>query len=175
MNLNTILAVLLVTGSAAEGASRTLRVPFFDQQENGCGAASSAMVMHYWSDFTSHQRVYPSADEAYQRLYKPERKGILLVDMKRFFEENGFQAYTLRGQRADLEQQLSKGRPVIVALKKGSKSPMHYVVVTGVTPEAITVNDPTRKANMRLKWAVFDSQWEGGDRWMLLASPTAAP
>src|SRR6185295_4507292 len=107
-----ILGMMLLAGAAAaDTAGRPLDVPFFAQQENGCGAASVAMVMHYWRNLTSKPLVYPTADEAYQHLYKPERNGILLSDMKRYFEESGFRAFTFKGKRADIEEQLGKGRP----------------------------------------------------------------
>lgn len=169
---HAILVMNLLAGVMASDASPPLMVPFFSQQENGCGAASVAMVMHYWGNLASPRTTYANADEVLRRLYKPERKGILLADMKRYLQESAFHAFTFRGQLADIEEHIAKGRPVIVALRKKPTSPrMHYVVVVGTAPEYVTLNDPTRKRTTRLNWSEFKRQWGDAGRWMLLAVP----
>ena len=171
MTGHVILGILVLAGATASAADRSLAVPFFSQQQNGCGAASVVMVMHYWGSLTSKPTTYPTAEEAFQRLYQPERNGILLGDMKRYLEESGFRAFTFRGHLVDIEEHLGKGRPLIVTLKKRRTSPIHYVVVTGAAADYITLNDPTRKRTTQLKWGEFERQWNEADRWMLLAAP----
>src|SRR6185295_14630508 len=114
------MAGLAAACHAATGSP--LNVPFFHQQTNGCGAASVAMVMHYWERQQPPERVY-------QRLYNADQKGILLSDMKRYLEESGFRAFTLRGEWNDIEQHLAKGRPIIVSLKKNRAARIHFAVV----------------------------------------------
>jgi len=48
---------------------------------------------------------------------------IPLVEMKRYLEEQGFRAYTLRAQFADLTAHVEKGRPVIVSQKNAPPGP----------------------------------------------------
>lgn len=160
----SLLAIALTLSAAAP-----LTVPFFRQEKNGCGAASLAMVAHYWrpGDAPPHQAIY-------DRLIDAERKGILLSALKTYFEEIGFQAFTLRGTWPDLEQHLAKGRPIIVALKAGRSPRLHFAVLTGIEEEHIWLNDPTRKATQRTSRARFDKQWSAAGRWMLLASPRPA-
>ena len=52
MNWNRALAgcALIVTIAVSQLAGAPLQVPFFTQKKNGCGAASAAMVLHYWSE-----------------------------------------------------------------------------------------------------------------------------
>lgn len=157
-----LLAVLLTT--LAHAASQPLTVPFLKQQKNGCGAASVAMVMNYWG-------VQKSGAEVYRTLYDPKLHGIPLIEMKRYLEDQGFRAFTLHGRWADVEQHLSKGRPVVVSLKKKGSSPMHYAVVTGMEKDRVLLNDPTRKGTTRMKPADFEKQWKQADGWMLLAVP----
>ena len=164
-----ILGILLA--GLVHAAEQPSAVPFFKQQKNGCGAASVAMVMHYWRGQQAGARVYPNALEVYRSLYDPELYGIPLVEMKHYLEDNGFRAYTLHGRWADVEQHVGRGRPVIVALKKKDSSPMHFAVVTGTTEDRVLLNDPTQKSTRRMKRADFEKQWSQADGWMLLAVP----
>ena len=159
------LAGLAAVCSAA--ASAPLDVPFFHQQTNGCGAASVAMVMHYWEKREAPEHVY-------QQLYKADQKGILLSDMKRYLEESGFRAFTLRGKWNDVEQHLAKGRPIIVGLKKNRAARIHFAVVIGADRDHVWLNDPTRKKASRVNRAGFERQWTMADRWMLLSTPSVA-
>lgn len=162
MRTGAALLALALTLTAAP----PLTVPFFRQEKNGCGAASLAMVAHYWRPNEA-----PAHAAIYARLIDAERRGILLSALKTYFEEIGFQAFTLRGQWADLEQHLAKGRPLIVALKAGRSPRLHFAVLTGIEEHHVWLNDPTRKAAQRTPRDRFEKQWSGADRWMLLASP----
>jgi len=163
------LMVGLVFAALAHAASQPLAVPFYKQQKDGCGAASVAMVMHYWGEQKDGGRAYPNPAQVYQSLYDANLHGIPLVEMKRYLEDQGFAAYTLHGQIADVEQQVGKGRPVIVSLKKKDSSPLHFAVVTGWTKDHVLLNDPTHKGTTRMKRADFEKQWNRADSWLLLA------
>jgi predicted double-glycine peptidase len=166
-----LLAIAFVLNMGA-AAKQPLDVPFFTQQRNGCGAASIAMTMRYWANQPGHEQVSaPPAKQVYQRLYHPERKGILLADMKRYLEEAGFRAFTLRGQWSDLEQHLAKGRPIVVGLKQKSSGQLHFAVLIGTEGDRVWLNDPTRRKASRVKLAEFSRQWELAERWMLLSTP----
>jgi len=130
------------------------------------------MVMHYWENRQPEPPViYPSPEDVYERLYRPRQKGILLADMKRYLEDMEFRVFTLRGEWADVDGQLAKGRPLIVGLRKGRNAAMHFVVVTGAGEEFVWLNDPTRSKPNRLKRSEFEKRWTFADRWMLLAVP----
>jgi len=166
--------LLAIAFAAACGAAKQpLDVPFFSQQKNGCGAASIAMTIRYWANQPGQTIAAPSAEQVYQRLIDPERKGILLADMKRYLEELGFRAFTLRGQWSDLEEHLAKGRPVVVGLKKNRARQLHFAVVIGTEGNQVWLNDPTRKKASRVKMADFIRQWDLGERWMLLSAPAS--
>lgn len=165
-----IRVVMVLAVSAASAWTAQLDVPFFRQQKNGCGAASVAMVAHYWS---KPPATAPPATEVYRRLYAADRNGIPLADMKRYLEELGFRAFTLRGQASDLEAHLAKGRPVIVGLKPGRSKGLHFAVLAGTEGERVWLNDPTRKQPHWVKRDQFEKQWQLADRWMLLAAPKA--
>lgn len=159
--------LLSIVAATAAMAGEPLAVPFFHQQENGCGAASVAMVMHYWKPGA------PAESQVYRQLYLPKRKGIPLADMRRYLEESGFRAFTLRGEWRDVEEHLAKGRPIIVSLKKRRAGRLHFAVVAGLDGEHVWVNDPTRKKPNRVKRKDLQKQWDLAERWMLLTSPAA--
>lgn len=159
----------------AENAGAPLEVPFFRQEKNGCGAASAAMVAHYWaSRVPQPANSMPSPAAFYSRLFDAEIRGVLLSEMRRYLQELGFHAFTFRGRWSDLETHLSKGRPLIIGLKKGGTSGLHFAVVTGTYPGGVWLNDPTRKRAHRQKQAEFEKQWESGGSWILLATPASA-
>jgi predicted double-glycine peptidase len=165
------LRFLAVFALAAALGAEPLTVPFVAQKKNGCGAASVSMVMQYWAGQRGGTGQYPDAQAVYNSLYDPALRGIPLVAMKRYLEEQGFRAYTLHGQFTDLSAHVEKGRPVIVALKKRASGPMHFAVVTGVEADQILLNDPTRQGTTRLKRAAFEKLWRKADTWTLLAVP----
>ena len=167
MRLRFLAIFTLVAALGAE----PLAVPFVAQQKNGCGAASVAMVMQYWAGQRVGAVPYPDAQAIYSSLYNPALRGIPLVEMRRYLEEQGFRAYTLRGQIADLTAHVEKGRPVIVSLKKRAAGPLHFAVVTGVEPDHVLLNDPTRKETTRMKRSAFEKLWRKADGWTLLAVP----
>lgn len=164
------LLVLLLFANAALAAPDTpLEVPFYKQKKNGCGAASVAMVAHYWSGETA-----PPPEQIYRDLLKPDARGIPLADMKLYLEHLGFAAFTLHGKLSDLASHLDKGRPIIVGLRKKPKGDIHFTVVTGVDSTHIWLNDPTSRKPKRVATMEFDRQWALCDRWLLIATPKAA-
>src|SRR6202166_4385548 len=124
--IGVISAVLLgLCGAllAADLPGVWLDVPFVKQEKDGCGAASIAMVMQYWRT----QQGQPASDtsdasQIRRVLYSANAHGIYASDMERYFRENEFRTFTIRGGWEDLKQHLSKGRPLIVALKPASGS-----------------------------------------------------
>lgn len=166
------VAALMLAAECLAAAGPQLRVPFFSQNQNGCGAASVAMVMRYWMEQQPDSvAAAPSPQEVYEALYRPEQKGIRLADMKRFLQERGFRAFTLRGEWTDVEEHLAKGRPLIAGLKDGPRKPLHFVVLTGAGSRFVWLSDPTRKKPGRIARGEFEKRWEAAERWILLAAP----
>ena len=93
MKLGFALVMVIVAASCA-AASPLLKLPFYSQKKNGCGAASVAMVMRYWQNQQPGPLMAnPSPQEVYESLYRPEQKGIRLADMKRYLEGRGFRVF----------------------------------------------------------------------------------
>lgn len=153
-------------------------MPFVKQTEEGCGSASLAMLLKYWSEKGTQVSASRADDAAIQQqLYSKKAGGILASEMARYLKESGFRVFAVAGTWDDLRQHLAQGRPLIVSLQPGNrKAPFHYVVVTGLDWEhqAVFLNDPARGKLLRVERVEFEKEWEAVRNWMLLAVPEAA-
>jgi ABC-type bacteriocin/lantibiotic exporter with double-glycine peptidase domain len=171
--------VLPAAGSGEMSGEIWIDVPFVKQEKNGCGAASLAMVMQYWLKQQGRQGDVSAVDaiEIQRTLYAPGAKGIYASVMKQYLQEHGFKTFSFRGEWSDLNQQIVKGRPLIVALKPpGADSSLHYVVVVGVDHEReiVILNDPAQRKLLKQDRRGFEKQWSATDNWTLLALPQPA-
>jgi ABC-type bacteriocin/lantibiotic exporter with double-glycine peptidase domain len=157
------IAALSVCAAFATGGGGWLDVPFVRQPEEGCGAAAISMVLRYWGSEAD-------TDAIQRELYRPELRGIRAADMAPYFRRQGFRAFEFEGGWNELADHIAKGRPLIVALREGSKA-LHYVVVAGVDGARglVLVNDPARRKLARLNRRDFERRLT--NRWMLLALP----
>ena len=167
-----VLIHLVVALGIVRATEVHLEVPLVRQKQNGCGAATVVMVARYWASQlpgVGHQA--NDVGEVHEQLYSAEAGGVRLSEMKVYFQERGFHAFTLRASWADLEDHLSKLRPVIACLKKGPRAPLHYAVLVGLEGKRVLLNDPARRKPQRLKRSAFEKRWNLADRWVLLAVP----
>ncbi len=172
-----LAATLWVAGSCVAqsppGVSLWLDVPFVHQQKQACGEASIAMVMQYWQQ-KLHQRAQAPADAAaIVRELPPGRHGVRAAAMVRYFKQHNYRAFAYVGDWGDMEQQLAKGRPLIVALKPEGDASLHYVVVAGVDDpdEVVLMNDPAQRKLLKEARAQFQHEWKATGNWTLLAVP----
>jgi ABC-type bacteriocin/lantibiotic exporter with double-glycine peptidase domain len=150
-------------------------VPFVKQEQNGCGAASIAMVMQYWHT-QDPRAVDENIDPAQiQRdLYSRRARGIYASDAQHYFEQHGFRTFVFRGEWRQLRGHLEKGRPLIAALKPThGGGALHYVVVVGVDSEQalVLVNDPAERKLLKRDRSDFEGEWSGAGNWTMLALP----
>ena len=143
----------------------SLPVPFVPQEKDACAAAALAMVLRYW------EHPIPQAEIA-AVLLEPELHGIQGSRLAAFARERGFTAIAYAGDRAQLEDYLAKGRPLIVAWRLG-RNRYHDVVVVGVDPERgdVLVHDPADGASRHVSRAAFEARWSGAGHWTLLVLP----
>ncbi len=149
-------------------------VPYVHQPRDGCGAASLSMVMQYWAHQQGHP-ASPASDVAtiQRELYDPAAHGILASSMQSYLRDQGYLAFPLNGHWSDLEAQVQKGRPLIVALRPQGQRELHYVVVDGIDPARglVTMNDPALRKMLSQERAPFEKDWSATNHWMLLAVP----
>jgi hypothetical protein len=135
------------------------------------------MVMKYWA---AKQEIAATTEsdvgEIQQALYVPKEHGIPAPSMRQYLQQHGFLAFALSGSWSDLEQQLAKGRPLIVALKPQGQTELHYVVIDGIDSgrSLITMNDPAVRKLLTQERARFEKDWSATHNWVLLAVPAPA-
>jgi hypothetical protein len=106
-----LITIVLAAGLASSAPDIRLDVPLFRQQRNGCGAASVAMVVHYWSRQLPELGLGGAQPaEVYEQLYSAEIGGIPMAAMKRYLEERGFHAFSVQASWEDLEDHPSSKR-----------------------------------------------------------------
>jgi ABC-type bacteriocin/lantibiotic exporter with double-glycine peptidase domain len=156
-----------------------LDVPFIKQTVEGCGSASIAMLLQYWSAHgTQIGPERTDADAIQKQLYSRKAHGIYASDVEKYLRESGFRVFALRGEWSDLRDHLSKGRPLILSIEPGgSRAPLHYVVATGIDwqRDAVFLNDPARGKLLRIERAEFEKEWLAAKNYLLLAVPISAP
>lgn len=170
-------AVCLVLGlavSAETPAAVWIDVPFVAQPRDGCGAASIAMVMEYWAQ--QERRAAPPASNvaAIQRqIFSPRLHGATPEAMEGYLRRNGYLAYGFSANWNDLERELSKGRPLIAAVRPRGQTELHYVVIAGIDPihGLVMMNDPAERKLLTEERAGFEKDWSATHHWVLLAVP----
>jgi ABC-type bacteriocin/lantibiotic exporter with double-glycine peptidase domain len=177
--LSVMALIVTLTGDArGSSVSLWLDVPFVAQSKWGCGPAAIAMVIEYW-----RTQGAPVAAEAanlahIQRAIEPQtREGTPASAMERYFREWGFAVYAFRGSWNDLAHHLSRGRPLIVALRPAGSRSLHYIVLVGVDEARAValVNDPARRKLLKVDRNEFQKGWKDTQDWTLLALPPGAP
>lgn len=149
-----------------------LDVPFVHQGQNGCGAASIAMIMQYWQRQQGHA-ASADVEVIQQTLYSSKAHGIYASDLKRYLDGHGFRTFAFRGQWSDLKEHLEKGRPLILALKPPRQAEFHYVVVAGLdwAQGLVLTNDPAERKLLKRERFDFEKEWKATGNWTLLAVP----
>jgi predicted double-glycine peptidase len=170
--LLTLAASFALQEAVVATETTSLQVPFQRQETNGCGPASIEMLQGYWSALSGLDQT--SGSDLHRRLPVTENQGTLLSDMRHYLDSSGYYAFTIQADSSDLTRQLSKGRPLIVALKNKDNADLHYVVVTGLDPRKVWLNDPAKRGPGSMTRERFEKSWARAGNWMLLAVPRIA-
>lgn len=176
-----ILASGIYLGSDSIGRDGVwVDVPFFKQGRNLCGAACIFMIMEYWG---RHQGALgekrkiayvPTPQEISSTLGALQAKGIYGSQIASYLGRQGFRTFVFQADWSDLEDHLSKGRPLMIALGgRGSDGPNHYVVLTGLdsSKKTVLINDPARRKLSKMDQTDFLESWRKTSNWTLLALP----
>ncbi|MBL8840406.1 MAG: C39 family peptidase [Planctomycetes bacterium] len=143
------------------GATAVEGVPFVAQVgREECGSAALAMILGYWRIDASEADVRaacPSAPEV----------GTAATTLRDHSRAKGLSAWVIRGEFADLEHELARGRPVLVGLLQSWSDATwsHYAVVVGISRanDCVVTIDPARGWQ---KYALggFLDEWEPAGR-----------
>jgi len=146
-------------------------------QQHTCGPACLSSVLTYWDAEISEGQIV-------QKYSSRERRPYLLLALRSIAEAEGLKAYVVSmdtQSRSEVEEQISKGRPLICAVRlpgglhlfdgvpilgaayrtlAWALNPRtdHFVVVVGLKPQKVLVMDPAY-GFAALSWRRFEGAW----------------
>jgi len=136
--------------------------------ERDRGAAALVMMLQRWS-------VPSSVDEILRSIPVESGHGIGLGVLRDFVREKGLRAFVIKGELADLVNEVGLNRPVLVGLvqRYGDRALSHYEVVAGVNQSThrVLLLDPAHG----LREDGFDgfaAEWDAAGRPMLVIVPS---
>jgi tetratricopeptide (TPR) repeat protein len=139
---------------------------FFKQDKNFCGPAALAVVMNYWGDDITQEKIA-------EHIYKESIKGSLTVDLESYAYKRGFFAQAGSFTLDELGPKLRDGIPIIVIvqvmpfIKKN-----HYLVLFGYndTREVVIVYSGKEEPEL-MSYKDFVRKWESAGKWALVVCP----
>ena len=143
------------------------QVPFYAQDAYQCGPAALAMVLNH--------RGKPATPEALKdRVYIPERKGTLQVELVSAGRERDLLVYPVAGKLESVMAEVDAGNPVLVMqnLAFNWLPQWHYAVVIGydLASKEMIVHSGLNQAQ-REPFKVFLRTWQRADRWAVVMLP----
>jgi tetratricopeptide (TPR) repeat protein len=142
-------------------------VRFYAQDDYQCGPASLAMLLS--------QRGFSDTPESLKgRVYLPQRKGSLQVEMVAAAREHGLLVYPLNRTLQALLSELAAGNAVLVMQNLGFNwmPQWHYAVLVGydLNTQEMILHSGTNKAE-REPFSLFMRLWDRTERWAVIALP----
>ena len=135
--------------------------------EHDCGAAAASMLLGYWGMPTAQAAVRAASGV-------PDEQALTAGFLKTYLRGRGLQVFLIQGTLADLERELTAGRPVLVGVLKpySSKTLAHYLVVVGFNrgTQEVAVIDPA-DGWRDYTVAGFNQEWLAAQSLALVGGP----
>ncbi|SOB74912.1 Tetratricopeptide repeat-containing protein [Marinobacter sp. LV10R510-11A] len=142
-------------------------VPFHPQEQYQCGPASLAMMLNT-------QDVEATPDELVSKVYLPQRKGALQVEMVAAARQYGMLVYPLAPELDDVLEEVKAGNPVLILqnLRFGWWPQWHFAVVIGYDRQTKALILHTgMEENYRQPASAFMATWDRSERWARVILP----
>lgn len=162
------ILIIVLSGCASQpdwppsfSTSTRTEVPFHPQEQYQCGPASLAMMLNA-------QKVAVSPDELVERVYLPERKGALQVEMVAAARQYGMLVYPLERNLQSILAEVQAGNPVLVLqnLRFGWWPQWHFAVVKGYdSANRVLILHSGTEENYRQPVSAFMATWNRSERW----------
>ena len=134
-----------------------LDVPYVSQGHRfWCGPATLVMVLNFWGDNVTQQEIV-------SEIYFEEKNITSYSDMVKFAKKRGLSAFWCEANLTFVEEQISKGYPVIVLQQYSAIDDYgHYRVVIGFNEQYILTHDPVKGSNHIMSKKDFCDLWQPG-------------
>ena len=136
-------------------------VPFYPDDRHQCGPASLAGLLNFYGGNLT-------VDEISEKVYRPNLKGAVSLDLVLFARQKGFTAKWYSGSIDDIIAEVDSDNPVVVMVDHGISRIRqgHFMVVVGYNPEGIIVHSGLNKGIV-IPWRRFYHTWDRTNRWVL--------
>jgi TolA-binding protein len=153
-------------------SASAITIPDMPMQKWGiesCGAASLSTVLQHYGDMTTMQQ--------WDVALPKTRGGVMTIDLLIAARQKGFDARLVTGNRPIVEDELRRGRPVILMLQVieapgRSYDFFHYIVADGVDPDRGLIR--TQFGDGQARWVTLErleKPWAGGAHTAILIRP----
>lgn len=147
-------------------------VPFYPQEAYQCGPAALATVLDY-------RGVEVTPDTLSGRLFIPERKGSLQIEMVATARSHGLLAYRLPTDIESILREIDAGNPVLVMqnLSVSWWPRWHYAVIVGYDlKESILILRSGTIQRHKIDFYTFRNTWDKADNWAyVFVEPESLP
>ena len=132
------------------------------------------MIMQYWA--AQQHRPITSAEQVgtiQKHVYTPRLHGATPAALEGYLQHHDYTTFAVRGSWQELDRQIRKGRPLIVALRPSGQRALHYVVIDGIDTQRglVMMNDPELRKLLPEGKKQFEKEWAATHEWLLLAVP----
>ena len=142
-------------------------MPFFPQEKYQCGPAAVATVLNF-------HNLKVSPEEVSKRVYLPEKKGSLQVELIAEIRSQKLLPYLLEPELKNILDEIESGYPVLILQNLGTdRLPVwHYAVVTGfnLKEQNLLLNSGKRQG-LKINFSSFMKTWEKANYWAVVAVP----
>ena len=142
-------------------------VTFFSQRQYQCGPAALATILDYRG-----VKVVP--DDLIDKVYIPQRKGSLQIEMIATARSYGLLSYKLKPHLSTLLKEINAGNPVLVFQNLASEywPQWHYAVITGydLNKAEFTLRSGTN-SNQVVSFSSFERTWKKAGYWAYVFMP----
>lgn len=147
-------------------------VAFFPQEKYQCGPAALATVLN-------DQNIKVTPDDLVNKVYIPERKGSLQIEMVATARSYDLLAYKLSPKLGDILREVASGQPVLVFQNLALEwvPQWHYAVVVGydLNNQQLVLRSATSKRHL-IPFSTFERTWQRAKHWAyVLVPPNEVP
>ncbi len=132
---------------------------------SGCGPTCLSMIL---IGFTKNEQLNPLylADYAMSHNYYLKGTGTKWAFFSDVAQLYGITCNELSVTEEDIIGELEKGHPVICSMRRGQFTRAgHFIVLTGINNDVITINDPNSLALSQKEWDFYDIRSEIAHAW----------
>lgn len=142
-------------------------VPFYPQEQYQCGPAALATVLDY-------QGISVNIDDLTDKVYIPERKGSLQIEMIATVRSHGLLSYKINPDLGTLLTEIDAGNPVLVFqnLSLDIWPQWHYAVAIGYDlNQAELILQSGTISHYKISLATFERTWQRAKYWAYVFAP----